>query len=82
MGDFNDTPCSYTLAQMTNDIKNGFEEAGNGLAVTYNGSFPNFQIDYILASNHFNFKSYKILKQTYSDHYPVRCNVNLNNITY
>lgn len=82
MGDFNDTPCSYTLAQMTAGIKNGFEERGSGLAVTYNGSFPNFQIDYILASNQFNFKAYKIIKKDYSDHYPVRCNVTFNKITY
>lgn len=78
MGDFNDTPCSYTLAQMTEGMKNGFEEKGSGLAVTYNGDFPNFQIDYILASKQFNFQGYKIIKKNYSDHYPIRCNVNLN----
>ena len=79
MGDFNDTPCSYTLAQMTEGMKNGFEEKGSGLAVTYNGDFPNFQIDYILASNQFDFQGYKIIKKDYSDHYPIRCNVKLNN---
>ncbi|TAH03489.1 MAG: endonuclease/exonuclease/phosphatase [Sphingobacteriales bacterium] len=81
MGDFNDTPCSYTLAQMTDGIKNGFAEKGSGLAVTYNGDFPNFQIDYILASNQFNFNAYKIIKKNYSDHYPVRCNVTLSKTT-
>ncbi len=81
MGDFNDTPCSYTLAQMCDGIKNGFDEKGTGLAVTYNGDFPNFQIDYILASNQFNFKGYKIIKKDYSDHYPVRCNVTLSKTT-
>jgi len=77
MGDFNDTPCSYTLAQMTQGLKNGFEQKGSGMAVTYNGDFPNFQIDYILATPQFNFKGYKIIKKNYSDHYPVRCNVTL-----
>jgi endonuclease/exonuclease/phosphatase family metal-dependent hydrolase len=81
MGDFNDTPCSYTLAQMCAGIKNGFEEKGSGLAVTYNGDFPNFQIDYILASTNFDFKGYKIIKKDYSDHYPIRCNVTLNTST-
>jgi endonuclease/exonuclease/phosphatase family metal-dependent hydrolase len=79
MGDFNDTPCSYTLAQMTQGMKNGFEEKGSGLAVTYNGDFPNFQIDYVLASKQFNFQGYRIIKKDYSDHYPIRCNVKLSN---
>lgn len=78
MGDFNDTPVSYTLAQMTDGMKNGFSEKGSGLGITYNGEFPNFQIDYVLASQHFDFQSYKIIKKDYSDHYPIRCNVTLN----
>lgn len=79
MGDFNDTPCSYTLAQMTDGIKNGFKEKGKGLGVTYNGDFPNFQIDYILASNQFNFNSYRIINKDFSDHFPIRCDVVLQN---
>ncbi|TAF47434.1 MAG: endonuclease/exonuclease/phosphatase [Sphingobacteriales bacterium] len=75
MGDFNDTPCSYTLAQMSNGLKNAFEQKGSGMAITYNGDFPNFQIDYILASPHFDFKGYKIIKKKYSDHYPIISNV-------
>ncbi|MEO5911146.1 MAG: endonuclease/exonuclease/phosphatase family protein [Pelobium sp.] len=77
MGDFNDTPASYSLAQMTDGIKNGFTEKGSGLAITYNGDFPNFQIDYILSSPQFNFLTYNIIKKAYSDHYPIRCNVSL-----
>lgn len=77
MGDFNDTPVSYTLSQLTEKTQNGFKEKGSGLGITYNGEFPNFQIDYILATSHFNFKGYKILKKSFSDHYPVRCNVTL-----
>lgn len=77
MGDFNDTPVSYSLAQMTDGIKDGFTEKGSGLAITYNGDFPNFQIDYILSSPQFNFLTYSIIKKAYSDHYPVRCNVTL-----
>lgn len=79
MGDFNDTPVSYTLSQMTDGLKNGFNEKGSGLGITYNGDFPNFQIDYILSTPQFDFKSYKVIKKDYSDHYPVRCNVVLNN---
>ncbi|MBD3749551.1 MAG: endonuclease/exonuclease/phosphatase family protein [Sphingobacteriales bacterium] len=79
MGDFNDTPVSYTVSQMTDGLKNGFNEKGSGLGITYNGDFPNFQIDYILSTPQFDFKSYKIIKKDYSDHYPVRCNVVLHN---
>ncbi len=79
MGDFNDTPVSFTLGEMTKDLKNGFYEKGSGLGITYNGDFPNFQIDYLLATPQFDFKAYKIIKKKYSDHYPVRCNVTLTN---
>ncbi len=75
MGDFNDTPVSYTLSQVTKNLKNGFKEKGSGLGITYNGEFPNFQIDYILSSPQFDFKAYKIIKKDYSDHYAVRSNV-------
>lgn len=78
MGDFNDTPASYALAQMTKGIKNAFQEKGAGLGITYNGAFPNFQIDYILASSTLNFSTYKIINKDLSDHYPVRANVILN----
>lgn len=77
MGDFNDTPASYTLAQMTKDLKNAFKEKGAGLARTYNGDFPNFQIDYVLASPAFNIETYKIIKKDYSDHYPIKVSVSL-----
>ncbi len=77
MGDFNDTPASFAVAEMTKDLKNAFNEKGSGLGKTYNGDFPNFQIDYILASPEFNVETYKIIKKDYSDHYPVRVNVSL-----
>ena len=79
MGDFNDTPVSYTLGTLSKDLKNGFYEKGSGFGLTYNGAFPNFQIDYILATPTFNFGAYKIIKRKYSDHYPIRCNVNFIN---
>lgn len=79
MGDFNDTPVSFSLTQMNEGLKNAFQEKGRGLAITYNGDFPNFQIDYILTSPEFNINSYRILKKSYSDHYPLRSNVSLSN---
>lgn len=77
MGDFNDTPVSYAITMMTKTLKNGFAEKGSGLGITYNGDFPNFQIDYIFASQQFDFKDYKIIKRDFSDHYPVCSTVTL-----
>ncbi|HET8829722.1 MAG TPA: endonuclease/exonuclease/phosphatase family protein, partial [Pelobium sp.] len=77
MGDFNDTPASYTLAQMSKGLKNAFQEKGSGLAKTYNGAFPNFQIDYVLASPEFCVETYKIVKKDYSDHYPIKVSLSL-----
>ncbi|MXV16931.1 endonuclease/exonuclease/phosphatase family protein [Hufsiella ginkgonis] len=77
MGDFNDTPVSYTLHLMEKDVKNAFREKGSGLGITYNGDFPNFQIDYILASNAFTVKTYNIPRKKLSDHYAVRSDLYL-----
>ncbi|MDV3197467.1 MAG: hypothetical protein Q8884_02675, partial [Sweet potato little leaf phytoplasma] len=75
MGDFNDTPVSYALNNLTKGMQNSFQKKGSGLAITYNGDFPNFQIDYILATPQFDILSYNIIKESFSDHYPVTCNV-------
>lgn len=70
-GDFNDTPTSFAVNQMGKGIKNTFREKGLGLGRTYNGDFPNYQIDYIMANNSFDVLNYKIIQQKLSDHYPV-----------
>lgn len=70
-GDFNDTPSSYAVNQMAKGLKNTFVEKGFGLGRTYNGDFPNYQIDYIIVSPQFNVASYTIAEKKLSDHYPV-----------
>lgn len=70
-GDFNDTPLSYSVNRLSGEMQNTFVEKGRGFGITYNGAFPNFQIDYILASNAFEVLDYQIVKETYSDHYPI-----------
>lgn len=71
-GDFNDTPSSFAVNQMAKGIKNAFVEKGFGPGKTYNGDFPNFQIDYIMASPQFDIVNYKIIEKKLSDHYAVR----------
>ena len=70
-GDFNDTPTSFAVSQMAKGLKNTFREKGVGLGRTYNGNFPNYQIDYVLASKQFDVKSYRIIEKKLSDHYPI-----------
>lgn len=77
-GDFNDTPASYAFNIISNNMKNAFEEQGSGIGVTYNGAFPNFQIDYLLCSDEIEVCDYKIIKKKYSDHYPVKASFSLN----
>jgi endonuclease/exonuclease/phosphatase family metal-dependent hydrolase len=70
-GDFNDTPSSFAVNQMAKGLKNAFREKGAGLGRTYNGAFPNYQIDYVMTSPQFNVTEYKIIEKKLSDHYPL-----------
>ncbi|MCJ8211405.1 endonuclease/exonuclease/phosphatase family protein [Mucilaginibacter sp. RS28] len=70
-GDFNDTPSSYSVNRLAKGMKNAFREKGSGLGRTYNGDFPNYQIDYILATPQFNVADYRVIEKKLSDHYPV-----------
>lgn len=71
-GDFNDTPASYAVTQMTDSLQNAFVKQGWGFGKTYNGKFPNFQIDYIAATPQFEILNYQVIKVKVSDHFPVR----------
>lgn len=77
-GDFNDTPASYCVTQITSSLKNTFKEKGSGFGKTYNGAFPNFQIDYIAATKDFDVINHHISKDKLSDHFPVRSDLRLN----
>ena len=77
-GDFNDTPASYAVTQMTKSLKNTFKEQGTGFGKTYNGKFPNFQIDYIATTKTIDVINYHIIEAKLSDHFPVRSDLRLN----
>ena len=76
-GDFNDTPASYAVTKITDSLNNAFIQKGQGLGRTYNGKFPNFQIDYIATSKDFEVENYHIIKAKLSDHFPVRSDLSL-----
>ncbi|MET4080799.1 endonuclease/exonuclease/phosphatase family metal-dependent hydrolase [Pedobacter sp. UYP30] len=71
-GDFNDTPASYVVTQITKGLNSAFVKKGIGLGKTYNGKFPNFQIDYIATSKDLQVLNYNITEAKLSDHFPVR----------
>jgi len=77
-GDFNDTPASYAVTQLTKSLKNTFKEQGRGFGKTYNGKFPNFQIDYIATTKDIDVMNYHIIEAELSDHFPVRTDLRLN----
>ena len=76
-GDFNDSPASYAVNEMSRGLKNTFREKAKGYKVTYNGDMPNFQIDYIMTKPVFQINSYKVIESKLSDHYPVSVDVSL-----
>lgn len=77
-GDFNDTPASYAVTQLTKSLNNSFVEQGVGLGRTYNGKFPNFQIDYISATKTIKVINHRIIRAKLSDHFPVRSDLRIN----
>lgn len=76
-GDFNDTPASYAVTQLTSSLNNSFIEAGSGFGRTYNGKFPNFQIDYIATTKNIDVLNYRIIEAKLSDHFPVRSDLKI-----
>jgi len=78
VGDFNDTPMSYTYRQLAKRYTDAFKKRGNGIGVTYAGSIPGLRIDYILGSKDIQFNSYECLPIEISDHYPIISHFDLN----
>lgn len=71
MGDFNDTPMSYSVNLVSKNMNNAFAEKGFGWGVTHFGILPIFQIDYILCDKRIQIDDFGILKERLSDHYPI-----------
>ena len=71
VGDFNDTPLSYTYFRLLRGHKDGFVQAGKGFGATYRSLWPLLRIDYILHPSELQVVDYSIARVKYSDHYPV-----------
>ena len=80
-GDFNDVPTSYAYTTVKGKLKDAFSETGNGLGWTYNDRYYHYRIDYVFYdSGAFTPIQYNTDKVNYSDHYPVICKLNINDI--
>ncbi len=76
-GDFNDTPLSYTYQLFSRTLNDGFKERAMGIGTTYDGSIPVLRIDYIWTDQQFQVNSHQILRENFSDHYPVISSIQL-----
>lgn len=71
MGDFNDTPQSYTYRKIKKGLHDAFRVSGRGFGNTYSGELPSFRIDYIMYNDPIFSYQFKRIKTEYSDHFPI-----------
>ncbi|MGJ8549162.1 endonuclease/exonuclease/phosphatase family protein [Winogradskyella wichelsiae] len=77
-GDFNNTPYSYIYRMVKgDDLKDTFEDAGNGFGKTYDFKYFPMRIDFILADKDFKVNSFKTFDIKLSDHYPIKTTLKL-----
>jgi endonuclease/exonuclease/phosphatase family metal-dependent hydrolase len=77
-GDLNDIPVSYTYRIVSKNLKDTFKKSGWGSGTTYAGKIPTLRIDYILTDKKMTPLSCLVLKEPFSDHYPVSATIRLN----
>ena len=73
LGDFNDSPLSYTYYRLLRGRHDSFAKAGHGFGATYRTLWPLLRIDYILYPKDLSAVSYTAPHVKYSDHYPIIC---------
>lgn len=78
-GDFNDTPSSFAYHLLSENLRDAFKEAGNGIGKTYNGNLPLLRIDYILHSPDFDCYDYNRVTESLTDHFPIYCYLHVKN---
>lgn len=71
IGDFNDTPVSYSYRKIRKGLHDSFVDSGYGAGFTYKGKYPPNRIDYILYDDALISRYFEIIKVKYSDHYPI-----------
>lgn len=71
IGDFNDTPVSYSYRKIRKGLHDSFLSSGYGAGFTYKGNYPQNRIDYILYDDALVSNCFEVLRVKYSDHYPI-----------
>lgn len=77
VGDFNDTPMSFTYHRLRKNRKDSFVKAGKGFGATYSMLWPFIRIDYVLYPSRFDAVSSRVVRKPFSDHYPVVAEINV-----
>lgn len=67
-GDFNDVPSSYAYRNMARFMQDCFQKAGCGWGGSYQPWKGFFRIDYTFCSKEFGVDSYRLIKNSWSDH--------------
>lgn len=71
-GDMNNSAFSYVYRNIKGNMKDAFEEAGEGFGKTYDYEFYPARIDYILVDKAFEVKNFKSFDTfVNSDHFPI-----------
>ncbi|EJF53113.1 metal-dependent hydrolase [Saprospira grandis DSM 2844] len=68
LGDFNDTPLSYSYRLLAKGRKDSFIEQGSGLGASYAGGLPGLRIDYILLPKSCKVYNHRLQAEAISDH--------------
>jgi len=76
-GDFNNTAYSYVYKEIKGDLKDSFEEAGNGFGRTFDFRYFPVRIDFILVDDAFEVNNFKVHEEKLSDHYPIHAKISL-----
>ena len=76
-GDFNNTAYSYVYKEIKGDLKDAFEQAGNGFGRTFDFKFFPVRIDFVLVDRDFEINAFKTYEVNYSDHFPIMAKVKL-----
>ena len=74
-GDFNNTAYSWMYHEISKNKKDAFIVAGEGFGKSYNYWFP-LRIDFILTDEAAIINQFKTFTEIYSDHFPIRANIN------
>ena len=70
-GDMNDIPSSWLYSRLADHLADTYCDQGRGLGITYHGSFPQFRIDMVFRNDQLRTLSYRRIRTSISDHYPV-----------